>query len=135
MTLFTEQQYQKLLENGKPENRDKDHPPIIHLHLPYTKCEWLISELDPENPNIAFGLCDLGMGFPELGSVDLEELQSIKVGPFGFSVLSNPFFVGTYPMSIYAEAAKLEGQITRDEMSLNKAFQSIIQRKRNKPKP
>jgi hypothetical protein len=34
---------------------------------------WLLSELDPET-GIAFGLCDLGMGFPELGSVTLDEL-------------------------------------------------------------
>ena len=35
---------------------------------------WLLTELDPET-NIAFGLCDLGHGFPELGYVDLTELE------------------------------------------------------------
>jgi len=30
---------------------------------------WLLTELDSEDPDIAFGLCDLGMQCPELGSV------------------------------------------------------------------
>jgi len=135
MTLFTNAQYQKLLENGLPENRDKDHSPIIHLYLQCTNCEWLISELDPEDPNLAFGLCDLGMGFPELGYVSLEELQSVKVGPFGFTVSSNPLFVGTYPMSIYAEAARQVGRITRNEKHLQNALNAKLSRKKDKPRP
>ena len=39
---------------------------------------WLITECDPEEPGRLFGLCDLGMGYPELGYVSLYELQTVK---------------------------------------------------------
>jgi hypothetical protein len=79
MDFLPEELKQKLLHNGAPENRDKDHAPVVRLYLPGTVCEWLLSELEPDdNPDIAFGLCDLGLGFPELGSVSLSELASIR---------------------------------------------------------
>jgi hypothetical protein len=43
---------------------------------------WLLSEVDPHDQDIAFGRYDLGMGFPELGSVRLSELEGI-CGPGG----------------------------------------------------
>lgn len=70
---------QKLLDNGSPENYGKDHSPVVNLFLPGTACTWLLTEIDPEFHNIAYGLCDLGMGFPEIGPVDLDELLSIRV--------------------------------------------------------
>ncbi|HHT9121247.1 MAG TPA: DUF2958 domain-containing protein [Candidatus Wunengus sp. YC63] len=125
MKLFTYHQYKQLLENGKPENRDKDHPPVVHITLPGTKAEWLLSELDPENPTIAFGLCDLGMGFPEMGYVDLNELLRLKIGPFGFTIFNNPLFEGKYPLTIYWRASKVQCCITRDDKLLMQTFQSI----------
>ena len=35
----------------------------------------LLTELYPDGPDIAFALCDLGMGFPELGDVELSRSQ------------------------------------------------------------
>ena len=34
--------------------------------------------IDPENQDIAFGLCDLGMGFPALGAVIITELRALR---------------------------------------------------------
>ena len=62
MELFTPEQYNKLLLNGNPVNRDQDHAPVAMLTLPGTAMVWLISEIDPEETTLAFGLCDLGMG-------------------------------------------------------------------------
>lgn len=134
MKLFTDQQYQQLLKNGAPENRDKNHIPVVHLYLQCTSCEWLISEIDPEEPHIAFGLCDLGKGFPELGYVDLEELQSVKVPPFDFTVANNHLFEGKYPMSVYAAAARHKNAITRDDTLLNQYYHAELQRKNSKLK-
>lgn len=120
MKLFTEQQYQKLIENGQPENQDKDHAPVVWLYIPDTACQWLISELDPEHPSIAFGLCDLGMGFPELGYVDLEEIKAIKNLPFPLMV--DECFQGKYPMSIYAAASRICDRITDKEALLRKLY-------------
>ncbi len=38
------------------------------------RATYLLSEIYPADPTIAFGLCDLHIGFPELGDVDLMEL-------------------------------------------------------------
>lgn len=113
MKLFTDQQYQQLLKNGYEP--DKNHAPVVKLVLPGTNCVWLLSEIDPDNKSIAFGLCDLGMGFPELGYVSLEELWEIKSPGFGNSVQRAAFFEGIYPMSVYAAAARIRERITEDE--------------------
>lgn len=36
-------------------------------------CDWHLTEIDSQD-GTAFGLCDLGMGFPELGTVSIQEL-------------------------------------------------------------
>ena len=43
------------------------------------------TEIDPDDQDIAFGLCDLGMGYPELGSVSLSGLQAVR-GRLGLPV-------------------------------------------------
>jgi len=75
-----------------------------------------LTELDPENPNIAFGLCDLGLGFPELGYVDLEEVKAVKTVPF--PVMRDFFFEAKYPISVYADAARYHSHITIEDEDL-----------------
>ena len=72
-----------MLANGRvnaahiAEDRNtEDFRPVVKLFTPWGGCTWLLRELDPENPDIAFGLCDLGMGCPELGSVSLAEIEA-----------------------------------------------------------
>lgn len=69
--LITFKQFNKLLERGKATIQsggdNLKHKPIVKLFTPDGNCTWLLSELDPENPLVAFGLCDLGVGFPEMG--------------------------------------------------------------------
>ncbi len=38
----------------------------------------LLTEIDPDDHDHAFGLCDLGMGMPELGWVSLQELATVR---------------------------------------------------------
>lgn len=89
--FLTQDLYDRLLANGKEQQalseRDewKDHVPVVLLFLPGTGCRWLLTEVNPDDPKIAFGLCDLGMGFPEQGSVSLEELADLR-NPFGQKV-------------------------------------------------
>jgi len=105
MNLFTIAQRQHLLINGQPEQRGKDHKPVVKLFMQCSGCTWLLTELEPELPTIAFGLCDLGMGFPELGYVDLEELAKVK-NRFGLGIERDLQFEGKYPISVYARAAR-----------------------------
>ena len=111
MKLLTQEQIAKMIDNGKFENREKDHYPVVKLFMPGTGCTWLLVDLDPEYPHIAYGLCDLGMGFPELGSVDLNELSSVK-NRFGLGVERDLYFKAKFPLSVYANAARNCEQIT-----------------------
>ena len=77
MKLITEDIRAKLLANWCDEN--DEHKPVVKLFNPAGAATWLITEMDSENNDILFGLCDLGMGFPELGYVSLKELESVKV--------------------------------------------------------
>lgn len=51
--------------------------PLAKMFTPDAACVRMLSELEPMDPVIAFGLCDLGLGFPEWGSVRLSETESI----------------------------------------------------------
>jgi hypothetical protein len=109
MKLYTQAQYEQLIKNG--HERDKDHFPVVKLFMPGMAHTWLITELDPEEPDIAFGLCDLGMGFPELGYVSLDEITSVRTR-YGHGVERDLHFTANYPISVYADAARFAGQIT-----------------------
>lgn len=76
----------------------------MKLFTPDAACTWLLSELDPENPDIAFGLADLGMGCPELGRVSISELESVH-GKLGLPVERDLYFMPTKTISAYAEQA------------------------------
>lgn len=97
-----------------------DFPPVVKLFTPDAACTWLLSELDPDDPDIAFGLCDLGMGFPELGSVRISELEQIR-GRFGLPVERDRHFSADYPLSVYSRAARLNQAITESPQSLQQA--------------
>jgi hypothetical protein len=84
MKLLTDDILRRLLRNGELRNyfaedgrAEPDFYPVVKLFTPDAGCTWLLSELDPDEPDIAFGLCDLGMGFPELGSVRISEIEQI----------------------------------------------------------
>lgn len=62
----------------KGTSAEIDHKPAVKLFNPVGAGTWLISELEP-NSSLAFGLCDLGMGEPELGYVCLDELAGLKL--------------------------------------------------------
>ena len=48
---------------------------LVHLHYFTASCDWYIVELDIEGDQLqTFGKADLGMGFPELGYINLPEI-------------------------------------------------------------
>jgi len=68
-------------------------------------------ELDPQSPDLAFALCDLGHGFPELGYLSLAEVSAIR-GRLGCPVERDIYFKPRFPLSVYVEAARQVGRIT-----------------------
>lgn len=130
--LLTKDQAAQLLKNGE-ESQNSDgslnHPPVVKLFTPDAQCTWLISELDPREPTHAFGLCDLGQGYPELGYVSLQELETVR-GPMGLPVERDNWFEATHPMSVYAEAARRAERIVEDERHLIEAAAALAARGR-----
>ena len=106
MKLITKEIAAKLSKNIGDANVDM---PYLKLFNPMGAATWLISEYDEETGNL-FGLCDLGMGFPELGSVSLHELESITL-PMGLTIERDIFFEPSKTLASYASAAKEAGYI------------------------
>jgi hypothetical protein len=92
------------------DQEPEDFQPVVKLFCPWGAATWLLTELDPDDPDIAFGLCDLGMGFPELGSVSLSELSSI-CGPGGLRIERDLYFTLSKTLQGYAEEARRAGRI------------------------
>lgn len=112
MKLITDEQRAQLLANGRQslENDDFDPPPVVKLFTPDAAATWLLTEIDPDDHDHAFGLCDLGHGFPELGYVSLAELQSVR-GRLGLPVERDLHFTASKPISAYAREARLAERI------------------------
>ncbi|MBR0854784.1 DUF2958 domain-containing protein [Bradyrhizobium liaoningense] len=87
-----------------------DHWPVAKFFSPDTGATWLISEVDPDNVDSLFGLCDVGLGFPELGYVSLAELEALR-GPLGLPVERDLHFTADKPISAYAAEARAKGRI------------------------
>lgn len=117
--ILTERDRQRMLENGRQRRllagkedteAQPDFIPVVKLFTPDANCVWLLTDLDFENPDIAWGLCDLGMGWPELAHVRISEIGSIR-GPGGQPVKRDPHFRSDVPISNYAEDARARGRI------------------------
>ena len=112
MMLLTKALKEKLLANGqdRAHNRlkSRDHAPVVKFFNPMGGQTWLLSELE-EDGDTLFGLCDLGFGCPELGSVSLQELSGIRV--MGLGIERDLSFKGDRPMSAYSGDARAAGRI------------------------
>lgn len=87
-----------------------DPHPVIKLFTPDAGATWLLTEVDPDDEDRAFGLCDLGLGMPELGYVRLSELDALR-GPMGLRIERDKHFMPDQPLSAYADDARLGGRI------------------------
>ncbi|MDQ0080913.1 hypothetical protein J2W35_001250 [Variovorax boronicumulans] len=70
----------------------------------------MLCEIDREDDDRAFGLCDFGQDFPELGYVSLAELEGLR-GRWGLPIERNLHFVPDKPLSGYTREARLAGRI------------------------
>ena len=79
VTWLTDDERRGLLDNGLRAASDPgfDPPPLVRLFTPDGYASWLLTELDPHDPDLAYGLCDAGIGQPETGHVRLSELAAL----------------------------------------------------------
>jgi hypothetical protein len=112
--LLTSEICEQLLLHGRRSAAGEDHDPtpVVKLFTPDAHATWLLTEVDPSDMDLAFGLCDLGLGHPELGYVRLSELQAIR-GPLGLAIERDKAFRPLRSLSEYARLAAAEGRIRR----------------------
>lgn len=116
MSLINNAQRAKLLANGRARIRALyagngiDLDPVVKLYTPDAGCVWLLSELDPADPDRAFGLCDLGLGYPELGHVLLSELRTAR-GPCQLPIERDRTFTSEHSLFGYADIARQHRRI------------------------
>lgn len=109
---ITDDERVQLLANGhaRAAASNFDPMPVVKLFTPDAHAIWLLAALDPTDGDTAWGLCDVGIGMPELGAIRLSDLASI-VGPLNRPVLRDRFFRATRCLSEYTRLAKLNGSI------------------------
>jgi len=114
MKLLTKPITEKLIANGRAQDpvrgtpEEIDFMPVVKLFNPIGLGVWLLTELDPENPDLAFGLCDLG--FPELGYVSISELRAIRL-PLGLHIERDRHWTAKKTLNAYADEARIAGRI------------------------
>ena len=127
MELVTEEIRKKLLDNwGKPSTGSK---PVLKVFSPGGPATWLIHSMDPGENDRLYGLCDLGYGSPELGYVNLSELQETQVhlraapgvNPETSGLERDLYFEPQHTMEVYTQAARRAGKITEEREELEAA--------------
>ncbi|WP_449409877.1 DUF2958 domain-containing protein [Methylobacterium komagatae] len=110
--LLTAAIREQLLANGRrtAHGEEIDPPPVVKLFMPDGPGTWLLTEVDPAEPTRAFGLCDPGLGSPELGYVCLLELAALQ-GRLRLPVERDRHFIADRSLSAYAAEAQAAGRI------------------------
>lgn len=110
--LATADQRAHLLANGvaRAAGQGIDPLPVVRLFTQDAHVTWLLAALDPADGDTAWGLIDLGIGMPELGTVKLSDLAAI-VGPLQKPVMRDLYFRASRPLSEYVRLAQIDGSI------------------------
>ena len=110
--LITDEERRQLLAHGQARAAGQaiDPLPVVRLFTPDAHATWLLAVLDPADGDTAWGLIDLGIGMPELGTVKLSDLAGI-VGPRHRPIQRDLYFRASRPLSEYVRRAQIDGSI------------------------
>lgn len=114
MPEISDQKIKTLRDNYRigEENDDLnslDLEPVVKIFDPCGPATWLLTELS-DDEDTAFGLCDLGLGFPELGPVSLSELDSVE-NSLGMPLEVDRPFKAKGALRVYNDRAREAGRI------------------------
>lgn len=111
--LITEDDRMQMLAHGQARAAGQaiDPLPVVRLFTPDAHATWLLAALDPADGDTAWGLLDVGIGMPEMGTIKVSDLASI-VGPRKQPVMRDRFFQAVRPLSEYLRLAEENGGVT-----------------------
>ena len=119
MKLLTPDIQARLLENGRKQapvrgTKDEiDFLPVVKLFTPDAGCNWLLTEIDPDDTDVY-----LSRGHPKLGSVRLSEIAAVH-GKLGLPAERDLWFEADKPLSAYAKEAARRERKVESEFLLN----------------
>ena len=111
MKILTKDIRAKLIKNRElmadpSYDANGDTTPVVKLFVCVGgNATWLLSDM--EEGGLAFGLCDLGLGFPELGYVDVNELEA----ELGWRLERDMHWTPTKSLREYANEARAAGRV------------------------
>lgn len=111
MKLITEAMRAQLVKNFiDVENglSPMDLLPVAKLFYPAGAATWLLAYTPPDEPEIAWGLADLGLGYPETGDIYLPELLEFR-GRWGLGIERDLHFQADMSIGQYLERAEACG--------------------------
>lgn len=113
LPLVTTDERARMLAHGAAlaAGQRLDPLPVVRLFTPDAHVTWLLVSLDPADGDTAYGLIDLGIGMPSLGTVRLSDLAGI-VGPRKLPVRRDRYFQAMRPLSEYVRLAQENDAIT-----------------------
>ncbi|WP_276366208.1 DUF2958 domain-containing protein [Chryseolinea sp. H1M3-3] len=114
--------HRTLISNGclQLDQVDELYPPL-KLFAPDDTGIWLIVKVMKHNPNIGYGLIDIGQGNPHQGYIDLQLLGGVR-GKMGLPIERDVDFVAKYPQWVYVTASTFDGKYTENETILSGVF-------------
>lgn len=113
MKFYNLLQLEQLQKNwGEPDDMDQKIP-VVKLVLYDNKNHWLLVAINPNDPDVAYGLSDTGNGNPRIHYLSLSQLQEMR-GSWGLKVERDLYFTPNKPLSDYAKKAQEDGGFQYD---------------------
>jgi len=116
MTILTPRDLEQLLENGKAQRTFEeqghafrlDFEPVVKLLSAWEWRAWTLAAIDPEEPDLAYGLFDGDDCVPQLGEIRLSHLEAYR-DPLGGSLQRMNTFTPRMTLLEYAAHALSTG--------------------------
>jgi hypothetical protein len=112
MELLLNEHRERMLRNGRFNafRRERgeceiDHKPVVKLFVPGKPYLWLLGEINPDDHDQVYAVCDIGNGEPTLQCVSLFELGLMN------GIVRDDRFIATKSIGAYALEAQLNARI------------------------
>lgn len=89
------------LEDARSRGASYDPKPVLKLFTPDAGATWLLAGLS-QDERTGWGAVDLGLGFVEVGEIDMAELNTLR-GRLGLPVERDRWFTPSATLSVYQQ--------------------------------